>query len=57
MNDKSQVQDDATVAGAAVYTVSLPFSLLGGNERAAREQLVYEPARFTFKRPLGEFSY
>ena len=46
-----------TVAGAAIYTVSLPFSLLGGNEPAARENLVKEPARYTFKRPLGELEY
>ena len=46
-----------TVAGAAIYTVSLPFSVLGGNEPAAREHLVKEPARYTFKRPLGELEY
>ncbi len=46
-----------TVAGSAIYTISLPFSLLGGNEQAAREKLVLEPARYTFKRPLGEFEY
>ncbi len=46
-----------TVAGSAIYTISLPFSLLGGNEQSAREKLVLEPARYTFKRPLGEFDY
>jgi len=46
-----------TLAGAAIYTVSLPFSLLGGNEPAERESLVKEPARYTFKRPLGEIDY
>lgn len=45
----------ATVVGSAVYVVSLPFSLLGGNEKQAREKLVKEPTAFTFKRPLGEF--
>ena len=44
-----------TVAGSAIYVVSLPFSLLGGNEEMAREKLVKEPASYTFKRPLGEF--
>ncbi len=44
-----------TVVGSAVYVVSLPFSLLGGNEKQARQKLVVEPAEFTFKRPLGEF--
>jgi len=45
----------ASVVGSAVYVVSLPFSLLGGNEKQAREKLVKEPTAFTFKRPLGEF--
>ena len=44
-----------TILGSAVYVVSLPFSLLGGNEKQAREKLVKEPTAFTFKRPLGEF--
>ncbi len=44
-----------TVVGSAVYVVSLPFSLLGGNEKQAREKLVKEPIDFTFKRPLGKF--
>lgn len=46
-----------TVAGSAIYTISLPFSLLGGNEKEARENLVKNPARYTFKRPLGELDY
>ena len=46
-----------TVAGSAVYMISLPFSVLGGNEAEVREHLVNEPARYTFKRPLGEFEY
>ena len=44
-----------TIVGSVVYVVSLPFSLLGGNEEQAREKLVIEPVDFTFKRPLGEF--
>lgn len=44
-----------TVAGSAVYVVSLPFSLLGGNEKQARQKLVVEPAHYTFKRPLGAY--
>mgnify|MGYP003643769121 CR=1 FL=1 len=46
-----------TVAGTAIYTVSLPFSLLGGNEEEVREHLVKEPARYTFKRALGDIHY
>jgi Zn-dependent protease with chaperone function len=45
----------ATVFGCAVFVVSLPFSLLGGNIKQAGQKLVKEPAAFTFVRPLGEF--
>jgi len=43
----------ATVIGTTVWAVSLPFSLAGGNEKEARKKLVYEPAAYTFKRPVG----
>ena len=42
-----------TVVGTAVYIVSLPFSLLGGNAGEAGETLVVEPAKATFVRCLG----
>ena len=45
----------ATLAGSAVFIVSIPFSALGGNTEDAWESLVVDPATFTFKRPLGEF--
>jgi hypothetical protein len=45
----------ATLAGSVIFVVSLPFSLLGDNVDTAGEKLVKAPARFTFKRPLGEF--
>ena len=45
----------ATAIGAVFFVVSLPFSALGDNVSEAGEKLVKEPARFTFKRPLGEF--
>ena len=44
----------ASVAGVALWTVSLPFSLLGGNEKEAGETLIHKPFRFTFARPLGD---
>ena len=44
----------ATVVGTAAWIVTLPFSALGGNVRAAAQKLIVEPARFTFVRPLGE---
>ena len=43
----------ATVVGTVVYTVMLPFTLLGGNEDEAAETLVKTPARTTFLRCLG----
>jgi hypothetical protein len=45
----------ATAVGSVCYVLSLPFSALGDNVDAAGEKLVKEPAKFTFKRPLGEF--
>ena len=45
----------ATAVGAVFFVVSLPFSAAGGNIDTASEKLVKKPARFTFKRPLGEF--
>ena len=45
----------ATVIGSVVWLVSLPFSAAGDNSEVATTKLVKEPAKFTFKRPLGEF--
>ena len=45
----------AVAVGSAFFIVSLPFSLLGGNSKAAAKKLVYDPAKFTFTRPLGDF--
>ncbi len=45
----------ATVAGAAIFVVALPFSALGGNVDEAFDSLVASPAAFTFRRPLGDF--
>ncbi|MDX9874571.1 MAG: hypothetical protein RBS88_06640 [Spongiibacteraceae bacterium] len=42
-----------TVVGAATYLVTLPFSLAGGNAKAAGETLVVGPAKATFVRCLG----
>ncbi len=47
----------ATVVGGAVYIVSLPFSLAGGNAGQAGRKLVGEPAQFTFVRPLGDLRF
>jgi hypothetical protein len=42
-----------TVAGAAVFVVSLPFTLLAGNASDAAETLMIGPAKTTFVRCLG----
>ncbi len=45
----------ATVIGGALFVVSLPFSLLGGNTGDAFDYLLADPFKFTFTRPLGDF--
>jgi hypothetical protein len=45
----------ATLLGGATFIVTLPFSALGGNVDEAAHMLVVNPAKMTFKRPLGEF--
>lgn len=45
----------ASVAGCAIYLVSLPFSIPGGNADKVWETTVIEPVKFTFDRPVGEF--
>ena len=47
----------ATAVGLAAFIVSLPFSALGGNVGEAAQNLVVEPAKFTFSRPLGETEF
>ncbi|MCK5881362.1 MAG: hypothetical protein KAG18_05750 [Sinobacterium sp.] len=42
-----------TIVGTAVFLVSLPFSLLGGNVGEAASTLVVGPAKTTFVRCLG----
>lgn len=42
-----------TSVGVAVWLVSLPFALLGGNAEETGQTLVVEPARATFMRCLG----
>jgi len=44
----------ATIIGGALFVVSVPFSLLGGNTGDAFNYLVADPFKFTFTRPLGD---
>jgi hypothetical protein len=43
----------ATIGGAAIWAVTLPFSLLGGNAGEAADKLILYPAKATFVRCLG----
>ena len=43
----------ATVFGAAVFVVTLPFSALGGNVKEASQELVTGPAQGLLTRCLG----
>jgi hypothetical protein len=42
------------IAGACVFVVTLPFTLIGGNADEAGTKLVANPAQATFSRPLGD---
>ena len=42
-----------TIAGSAIFVVSLPFTALGGNVKQAADTLVIGPAKETFVRCLG----
>lgn len=43
-----------TMLGAVVFVVGLPFEALAGNVSDPARRLVVEPAKYTFRRPLGE---
>jgi hypothetical protein len=45
----------STVVGAAIYVVALPFAAIAGDVHGPARSLVGAPARFTFKRRLGDF--
>ena len=45
----------AMIIGSVVFVVSLPFSIPGGNTKPAFDNLMANPASYTFNRPLGEF--
>jgi hypothetical protein len=45
----------ATLIGAAAFVVTLPFTIPSNSYDRAASTLVAEPARYTFKRPLGQF--
>jgi hypothetical protein len=43
-----------TVIGAAAFIVTLPFTVPSKSTDRAAETLVAKPARYTFKRPIGQ---
>jgi hypothetical protein len=44
----------ATVIGAGVFIIGLPFTIPSSSVDVAARKLIVEPFRFTFARPLGE---
>jgi hypothetical protein len=46
----------ATVLGSALFVVTLPVAAISGSTHETAEALVLKPARFTFKRPMGDMS-
>lgn len=45
----------STVVGAAIFLVALPFAAIAGDVKSTGDVLVGAPARYTFKRRLGDF--
>lgn len=45
----------ATLFGTATFLLALPFSELGDNTQESFDMLVAPAAKYTFKRPLGDF--
>jgi len=45
-----------TILGSAVFVLALPFAALSGNVKPVAETLVVDPFKFTFTRPVGDFS-
>jgi hypothetical protein len=43
----------ASAVGFALFIVSLPFSITSNSGGEVAEQLVSEPLRYTFERPIG----
>ena len=46
----------AIALGTAVFIVALPFAAISGSVEPVARTLVAEPFKFTFTRPVGDFS-
>ena len=44
------------VIGGAAYVVTLPFAITSGSVKPVGRTLLADPFKFTFERPLGDFS-
>jgi hypothetical protein len=44
-----------TVVGAAAFIATLPFAVISKSTKNTWNSLVVRPAKFTFRRPMGEF--
>ena len=45
-----------TILGSAVFVLALPFAALSRSVEPAAQTLVVDPFKFTFTRPVGDFS-
>ncbi len=45
-----------TILGSAVFVPPLPFAALSGSVGPVAQTLVVDPFRWTFTRPVGDFS-
>jgi hypothetical protein len=45
----------AILAGSLLFVVALPVSAFTGETGTTYEKFIKDPARYTFKRPLGQF--
>lgn len=47
----------AIVVGTAFFVVALPFTAASGSTAPTAQALIVEPFKYTFNRPLGDFSW
>ncbi len=46
----------ATIAGAAIFVLALPFAATSRSVKKTAHELVRKPFYYTFERPLGEYT-
>jgi len=45
-----------TILGSAIFVLALPFAALSRSVEPVAQTLVVDPFKFTFTRPVGDFS-